>query len=48
MEQIIDKTLKQSDTHLQTLPGVSTITAASILGRIVPSKRFSSVDKLAR
>mgnify|MGYP000957605182 CR=1 FL=1 len=33
----MDETLKQSDAHLQTLSGVITVTAASILGPIGPN-----------
>lgn len=48
MEQLMTEALEQSDTQLETMPGVGTVTAISILARVGPSKRFSSADKLAR
>jgi len=48
IEGLISGMLKQSDTHLNTLPGVGDITAASILSRVGPIERFSSASKLAR
>jgi transposase len=48
MEQLMAEALEQSDTQLETMPGVGTVTAISILARVGPSERFSSADKLAR
>lgn len=48
MEQIIAETLEHSDAQLESMPGVSSVTAASLLGRIGPIGKFSSASKIAR
>ena len=48
MERIIAETLKQSDTYLETLPGVGSVTAACIVARIGSIEKFSSASKIAR
>lgn len=48
MEELISEMLEQSDTQLDTLPGVGDVTAASILARVGPIEYFGSASKLAR
>ncbi|MDI9412138.1 MAG: transposase [Bacillota bacterium] len=48
MEQMIDEALLQSNSKLQTMPGVGPVVEITILSRVGPIEKFSSADKLAR
>lgn len=48
LDQMIEEALEQSETQLETMPGVGLVTTLNILSRIGSVEKFSSADKLAR
>lgn len=48
MERMIDETLLQSDSKLQTMPGIGPVIEITILSRVGSIEKFSSASKLAR
>jgi transposase len=48
LDELIKEALGQSDTQLETMPGVGPVTALNVLSRVGPIEKFSSADKLAR
>ncbi len=47
IETVMEEMLKQQDCHLETLPGVNTVTACALIAYIGDIERFKSADKLA-
>jgi len=47
IEKLQKKLLKEVDYHLETLPGVNTVTASALVRQIGDISRFKSADKLA-
>lgn len=47
IDRLQKKLLKEVDYHLETLPGVNTVTACALIGQIGDISRFKSADKLA-
>jgi len=47
IDKLQKKLLKEIDYHLETLPGVNTVTACALIGQIGDISRFKSADKLA-
>jgi Transposase IS116/IS110/IS902 family./Transposase. len=48
LEKELREVLKLMDLKLETMPGISTVTAAALVAEIGDINRFSSADKLAR
>lgn len=47
LEKVQEKMLGELPYHLETIPGVSIVTASALVGNIGDIKRFKSADKLA-
>lgn len=47
LEEMQGKMLAELGYHLETIPGVNTVTASALVGNIGDIKRFKSADKLA-
>jgi len=47
IDKLQKQLLKEVDYHLETIPGVNTVTASALVGQIGDISRFKSADKLA-